>query len=170
MAGCCLSEQDCDDGNLCTDDGCDVATHRCANEQKTCETTDRCLVGACNRDDGNCQFASRVGFEFLDCLVTHDAEDLAVSIDGFAADIGPKETKRLGKFVVRAQKKIEAASAKGEGKNAAKQLKMAEQELRKFVKRLAKLEKKGKGDIAAALEEQVTAIQLSLQKVKAEIS
>jgi hypothetical protein len=140
------------------------------NDQKTCETTDRCLVGACNRDDGNCESASRVGFEFLNCLTTHEVEDLAASIEGFAADLGPKETKRLAKFVAKARKRIEAASASGQKKKAARQLKMAEQQLWKFVKYLAKLAKNGKGDIAAALEVQATAIQMRLQQVRAEIS
>merc|ERR1712232_905486 len=44
-----------DDGNKCTDDSCNPQTG-CVFEQKACEAADKCSVGYCDPQSGNCVF------------------------------------------------------------------------------------------------------------------
>jgi hypothetical protein len=55
MTGC-MAKDDCDDGNPCTTDRCDPATHTCTATLVTCaaETTE-CTVGTCDPSNGKCK-------------------------------------------------------------------------------------------------------------------
>ena len=63
IAGCCESDTDCDDANVCTKDSCDVASGDCSNENKpmdgtSCEDGQFCTTGdKCG--GGNCKGAAR---------------------------------------------------------------------------------------------------------------
>ena len=67
IPGCCNINQECDDGDPCTTDFCDVTINTCKHsaiagcckQDADCATIDPCKVGGCN--DNQCMFASDGG-------------------------------------------------------------------------------------------------------------
>ena len=51
----CL-EMTCDDGDLCTDDGCDSMTGECTFDAVVCDDGDLCTTDACDAGTGQCAF------------------------------------------------------------------------------------------------------------------
>ncbi len=59
-SSCCLSNADCNDGNVCTNDTCDTSTHACSHSNNTAScssdgftcTNDVCSGGACAHTPG----------------------------------------------------------------------------------------------------------------------
>ncbi|MEC8024156.1 MAG: hypothetical protein VX223_09505, partial [Myxococcota bacterium] len=57
LAGCevgCDDDADCDDGNLCTDDVCELDESACSNTLIACNDGDPCTLDACTPDTGTC--------------------------------------------------------------------------------------------------------------------
>jgi hypothetical protein len=149
IPGCCTENADCGaDGDACTTELCDTATHECVTEQIQCTTTDECLaVTGCDPQAG-CQTARVNGLVGLDCLMARELLSLTTGVPAKEPELGKKLVKQLGKFLKKATKKIEkgrqfAADPKKAAK-APKQLTGADKLLGKF---LAKL---GSADPAAA--------------------
>jgi hypothetical protein len=55
VPGCCSSDADCEDGNLCTDDHC--TNHLCENSPVTCSSADVCVAAFCDPTVGACATA-----------------------------------------------------------------------------------------------------------------
>ena len=54
IAGCCLSNLDCDDGDPCSDDAC--VQGGCSNTPRNCAVDNKCLAGFCNANaNGACE-------------------------------------------------------------------------------------------------------------------
>jgi len=98
----CGGDADCDDGNDCTMDVCDLAIGVCAFNSVSCLTDADCPAGTCNPSTGlcsclcgdACQLYGDVDGGLGDCDV--DVDDLLYVLDGFsdpasfpAADIEP---------------------------------------------------------------------------------
>lgn len=56
ISGVCTAceELDCDDGNLCTHDSCNLERGGCVNEPIICPGTNQCAQGVCNPATGEC--------------------------------------------------------------------------------------------------------------------
>lgn len=52
----CKTDPQCDDGNLCTDDSCDLSHGICVHDPKVCNDNDPYTVDSCNPQTGKCQF------------------------------------------------------------------------------------------------------------------
>jgi hypothetical protein len=52
VEGCCLEDRDCDDGEPCTRDTCDLETHTCSRESLCLGDGDPCTVDLCLPDTG----------------------------------------------------------------------------------------------------------------------
>jgi parallel beta-helix repeat protein len=60
IVGCCLSDGDCTDGQLCTTDTCNLTTYTCEHSGVTCtpDPNDMCHIAACNEaNSGTCETA-----------------------------------------------------------------------------------------------------------------
>jgi len=53
----CEGASECDDSDACTDDACDTSSHTCSHETITCSDSDDCTVDGCDSSTG-CTFTS----------------------------------------------------------------------------------------------------------------
>ena len=101
----CLTDQACDDGNLCTDDKCNRG------------------IGCAN----TCTNSPKTGFDAVTCRL--DTMDAAIH-GASAPDLAPSAAAKLGKAIGRARAKLAAAEAAGHGKPALKALRRAARQLK----------------------------------------
>jgi hypothetical protein len=52
VPGCCAIDANCNDGDPCTIDSCVSGT--CTYDAKNCESEDKCVVGLCDQNSGDC--------------------------------------------------------------------------------------------------------------------
>jgi hypothetical protein len=106
---CDVTDLDCDDGNVCTHDGCDPATG-CANtpliaaEVPECSAPDACSIATCDPALG-CSITDVAGFDSITCRL----DTLRALLDDPAIDAKARRVlqKRLGKV----DKKVASAAA-----------------------------------------------------------
>jgi hypothetical protein len=143
VAGCCEANTECNDGNACTEESCDLSRNRCVSTPVDCASPDpRCLLPAgCDTVLG-CRFERRGGPEALDCLLQIEVAGLVGDLDdpGLAA----KLAKQLRKLVAKGSKKIQKGRDKAaKPSKAVAQLRKADKLFAKF---LASVDKQiGKG-------------------------
>lgn len=67
--GCCVSDDQCGDSNVCTEDSCDLATHLCVNRpidgccrrDDECATNNPCTLDSCTQSTHTCAHDAIVG-------------------------------------------------------------------------------------------------------------
>ncbi len=88
----CLTDADCDDGNVCTDDDCVLPAAQCTNIPNTapcddglfCTATDVCAGGVCTGSGDPCpgQFCDEANDQCADCTANAQCDDgIACTVD-----------------------------------------------------------------------------------------
>lgn len=75
----------CDDGDVCTMDGCTPLTGECTFTPLNCEDGDSCTVGSCNPSTGMCEFEPVTCDDGVDCTVDTCDPDSGTCVHAIAS-------------------------------------------------------------------------------------